>query len=369
MMSAALPSTRDEDWRWADLRVAHALEAAAPPEVAPVPAAAAAAFPWLAIEATRHLFVAGRAAAGTEAAHPDALSEAPPHALADRAATAAGPLFEIADGTDGGIAEIGFLATAGASASHSRVRLGRGARLILIETFADQGLLHWANHRFDAEVAEGAELVRLVRAGNQTGLVSERCFTRVAAGGLFRQVVLGTGAAALRSEAEVWLEGAAAHADIDGALLGSGAAALDALTRVRHLAAGATSGQNWRLVASGEARVSVSGGIEVARHAQKTQAAQSLKALLLTRAAAANMKPELRILADDVQCAHGCTVGALDHAALFYLEARGIPPAAARTLLTGAFIADAMRALDRTPLAAAVGAACDDWLARAETQG
>src|SRR3546814_5190174 len=79
--------------------------------------------------------------------------------------------------------------------------------------------------------------------------------------------------------------------------------------------------------------------IKVARHAQKTDAEQSVKAMLLDRTATANAKPELEIFADDVKCAHGATVGELDKAALFYMASRGMEPGLARTLLLRSFIA------------------------------
>ena len=81
------------------------------------------------------------------------------------------------------------------------------------------------------------------------------------------------------------------------------------------------------------------GSINVARDAQRTDAFQSIKAMLLDRTATANAKPELEIYADDVKCAHGATVGELDKAALFYMASRGMDPATAKTLLLRSFVA------------------------------
>jgi Fe-S cluster assembly protein SufD len=63
--------------------------------------------------------------------------------------------------------------------------------------------------------------------------------------------------------------------------------------------------------------------------------------MLLSRTATANAKPELEIFADDVKCAHGCAVGELDAAALFYMASRGLPPAEAKKLMLQAFVAEA----------------------------
>ena len=101
-----------------------------------------------------------------------------------------------------------------------------------------------------------------------------------------------------------------------------------------------------RSVLGGRATGSYLGKVAVARHAQKTDASQSVKAMLLTRTATANAKPELEIFADDVKCAHGATVGELDAAALFYLASRGIAPAEAKVLLLQAFVASAFAGVE-----------------------
>ncbi|MEM6499023.1 MAG: SufD family Fe-S cluster assembly protein, partial [Pseudomonadota bacterium] len=83
------------------------------------------------------------------------------------------------------------------------------------------------------------------------------------------------------------------------------------------------------------------GRIEVVQAAQKTDAGQNFRAILLEKGASANTKPELEIFADDVQCAHGAAIGELDEAAAYYMAARGIAPAVAQRLLVQAFIGDA----------------------------
>ena len=80
--------------------------------------------------------------------------------------------------------------------------------------------------------------------------------------------------------------------------------------------------------------------------AQKTDAAQDFKGLLLEAGASANAVPQLEIYADDVKCAHGATIGQLDEAARHYMAARGISPDLAQRLLVQAFIGDAFVELD-----------------------
>jgi Fe-S cluster assembly protein SufD len=140
-----------------------------------------------------------------------------------------------------------------------------------------------------------------------------------------------------RIEIEVSLaEGA--EFELFAANIGTGLSTNEVVTNVRHLEPSARSRQVVRSVLNGKASGSYLGKIEVARGAQKTDAVQSVKAMLLDRGATANAKPELEIYADDVKCAHGATVGELDANQLFYLESRGLPPAEARALLLEAFV-------------------------------
>jgi Fe-S cluster assembly protein SufD len=112
-----------------------------------------------------------------------------------------------------------------------------------------------------------------------------------------------------------------------------------------------------RSVLGGKATGSYLGKVAVARHAQKTDASQSVKAMLLARTATANAKPELEIYADDVKCAHGAAIGELDAMALFYLESRGIAPADAKAMLLRAFISGVFDGIADEAERAAVDAA------------
>jgi Fe-S cluster assembly protein SufD len=127
--------------------------------------------------------------------------------------------------------------------------------------------------------------------------------------------------------------------------LGAAEHMVELVARVHHVGPHATSRQIVRTVVAERATGIYLGRIEVASGAQKTDASQSSKALLLHRTATVNAKPELIIHADDVKCAHGATVGELDKKALFYMAARGISPADARRLLIEAFCEDALETI------------------------
>lgn len=140
--------------------------------------------------------------------------------------------------------------------------------------------------------------------------------------------------------------GRAAHLELGAVTLGGTGTTREIVTRVAHEAPEATSNQVVRSVHWGRGTGNFLGRIDVVRAAQKTDAGQSFKGLLLERGAAINAVPQLEIFADDVKCAHGASVGQLDEAARFYLAARGIAPAEAEALLVRAFLADAFVACE-----------------------
>ncbi|HVI05147.1 MAG TPA: SufD family Fe-S cluster assembly protein [Sphingomicrobium sp.] len=173
-----------------------------------------------------------------------------------------------------------------------------------------------------------------------------------------RIFALNNGPVYARLELEVSLAKGAQFA-LFGANIGAGLSTNEIVTSVRHIGVGARSRQTIRSILAGKAVGSYLGKVEVTRAAQQTDAAQSVKAILLDRGATANCKPELEIFADDVKCAHGATVGELDPMQLFYAQSRGLDPASARALLLEGFVmglwdeaekGDAIRAAARLAL-------------------
>src|SRR4029079_813921 len=104
------------------------------------------------------------------------------------------------------------------------------------------------------------------------------------------------------------------------------------------------------------------GKIIVRPDAQKTDGKMMTRALLLSEEAEADNKPELEIFADDVQCGHGATAGALNKDLLFYLRARGIPQKEAESLLIQAFVGEAVEAIRNEAVREALNAAAAKWL-------
>lgn len=136
------------------------------------------------------------------------------------------------------------------------------------------------------------------------------------------------------------------HFEFGGVTIGGGEAVREFVTTTLHAEPHATSNQTVRSVHWATGTGNFLGEIKVARNAQKTDAAQDFKGLLLEAGASANAVPQLEIFADDVKCAHGATVGQLDEAARYYMAARGLSPEQAQRLLVQAFIGDAFVELD-----------------------
>jgi Fe-S cluster assembly protein SufD len=189
--------------------------------------------------------------------------------------------------------------------------------------------------RIELAAGESSELVWL--PANDAVQV-RRVAISLGAGANMRLFVLNIAEQYGRIELQVDLaEGA--DFELSAANIGTGLSTNEIVSIVRHLEPGGRSRQTVRSVLGGKAVGTYLGRIEVARGAQKSDAEQSVKAILLDRGATANAKPELEIFADDVKCAHGATVGELDQGQLFYAMSRGLPPAQARSLLLEGFVA------------------------------
>ncbi|MEL7729892.1 SufD family Fe-S cluster assembly protein [Citromicrobium bathyomarinum] len=196
----------------------------------------------------------------------------------------------------------------------------------------------------DVRVAKGETWRDLIIVDGEEGLQMRRLRIAIEEGARAEIAALVAGGQLGRLEVVVTLaEGA--HFELGGITLGGGDTTREIVTRLAHEKPDATSNQTVRSVHWGKGTGNFLGRIDVARDAQKTDAAQSFKGLLLEKGASVNSVPQLEIYADDVKCAHGATVGQLDESARFYMAARGLPPETIRRLLVQAFIGDATREL------------------------
>ncbi|HAJ98674.1 MAG TPA: Fe-S cluster assembly protein SufD [Bacteroidales bacterium] len=141
-----------------------------------------------------------------------------------------------------------------------------------------------------------------------------------------------------------------AQASISGLYLADKEQFVDNLILANHAAPDCVSNQLFKGIIDDDAKAVFSGAIHVQRDAQRTQAYQNSKNLLLTQRAKVNTQPQLEIYADDVKCSHGATIGQLDTNALFYLRSRGISEKSARQLLMHAFADEVVKKITIEPL-------------------
>jgi Fe-S cluster assembly protein SufD len=149
---------------------------------------------------------------------------------------------------------------------------------------------------------------------------------------------------------------------LNGLALSSGTQIIDNHTAIDHAKPHCNSHELYKAILDGESKGVFNGKIFVRKDAQKTDAKQTNKTLLLSDNATINAKPQLEIFADDVKCTHGATIGQLDDEQLFYLRSRGIDLAAARDILTFAFAGDVINRITIEPLREQVGKMIHDRL-------
>ncbi len=166
----------------------------------------------------------------------------------------------------------------------------------------------------------------------------------------YTQIGLGFGGKMVRDETQIVHVQRGAKAKLSGAYLLDDKNHLDNTTRVEHRAIEGLTEELYKGVLRGQSRGVFQGKFFVARDAQKTDARMSHHALLLSENAEVNAKPELEIYADDVQCAHGNTVGSLDENVLFYMRQRGMSENEARAILVDAFVGEVLEGIKHEQL-------------------
>lgn len=228
---------------------------------------------------------------------------------------------------------------AGFSFAQGLMRLCEGARATIIETFEGDGAA-FHSHLLHLVLKDGARLDRcVIQETGADAVVHSICAPKIEARVHFNQASLSTGSRLSRHETHAHFVAEGAAADIASASLLSGERHSDFTSEVLFIGEGCKVRQRHKGVAKDKGRNVFQGKFRVQRGAQKTDARMNADALLLSDTAEANHKPELEIYADDVECAHGSTAGALDESAIFYMRQRGLDEHAARALLIEAFVA------------------------------
>jgi Fe-S cluster assembly protein SufD len=355
VLREGLPRPRSEAWKYTSLR---ALERRvfAPASGADVDASVLAG-----IDGPRLVFVNGMYSAGLsrvdglpagvtlsssmlgEAAnvvvHPDAVFAGINAAMARSGAT-----LRIAAGTR--VEAPVHLVFVGAAAAQDQawhlrhaIGIGEGASACIVEHHIASGEhAHLSTSFATVDVARGARLAHLCVQDDAAGATRfARTETRVYDDARYERLDLELGGGLSRHEFGCALLGANASVQGDGVLLGAGRRHLDTRLHIDHAVGDTRCDLTWRGLAADRSRAVLHGGILIRAGADGSNAALSTKNLLLSAQAEIDAQPVLEIHADEVQAAHGATVGGLDPTALFYLRSRGLPEDDARRLLTKAF--------------------------------
>jgi Fe-S cluster assembly protein SufD len=366
-MAAGFPTQRQEDWKYTNLRRLEGRTF--------VPAASTAVAAndarWIANAGTRVVFVNGHcmpALSSVQAQLPGMTlltlqrwSENDPAAVAAFVAKTvparAGALedLNLAFFEDGVVLELSAGATPdqpvyivhqwsdGAAQVMSSprviVRAGANSRCVVIEHFLGTTAGEsFTNAVCDIDIAPGAsvEHYRIQQESTRAFHIGH-VNVRLQQDSRYASHDIALGGSLARVNLSTTLQGTGAHVALDGLLAPLGTQHIDAHTSIDHAAAHTTSDENYRGIAGERGRGVFNGKVIVRPDAQKIDARQSSRNLLLTAGAEIDTKPELEIYANDVKCSHGATTGQLDATALFYLRSRGLDEAAARSLLIRAF--------------------------------
>ena len=368
-----LPSTRQEAWRWTNVQPISRI-----PFQAPAPVHGSVDLSGLELGTMRLVFIDGRLSPhlsvlpetsgvrlrsllGADPATVEALLgqtakvDEHPFTALNAAHLGDGAVLEIdADIQAPSPIELVFISrglTPGSTHPRVLVRLGAGARAQVAEIYAGlSGRPYFTNAVTEVTLGEGAELehVRIQMEGARGYHVGTLWAAQARASRL-RSHVFSLGGLLSRSEVSARFDGEGGRCELRGLYVGHEQQHLDHRTTLDHASPGCTSREVYKGILDGRSRGVFTGAVWVREGAQKTDASQSNKALLLSEDASAEATPQLQIFADDVKCAHGAAVGQLDDQALFYLRSRGIPLAEARGLLTRAFAEEVVLGLPVAP--------------------
>lgn len=238
------------------------------------------------------------------------------------------------------------------SQPRSLVYLAEDSNLQLIETYTTLGSMDSFNNEvMEIVLEENAYLsyYKIQNDGPNSAQVSSTQIHQIGKS-YVQTLTVSLNGGVVRNNLNLILDAAGNETHLYGLSLLKGNSHVDHHTLVDNKQPNCFSNQLYKGIADDTATGIFSGRIIVQPDAQKTNAYQSSKNIILSERASMNAKPQLEIFADDVKCSHGCTVGQLDEEAMFYLRARGIPLKTAESLLLQAFASDILEQIKLEPL-------------------
>jgi Fe-S cluster assembly protein SufD len=364
LRTSGLPTTRDENWKYANLRVLEknafrsvATDSRRQVALADLPAPIAGYARYVFVDgafaqelsaAAEHAGVTVRSVASSGPGSASAAAGGDERfALLNEAFAIDGARVHAPKGADcAACVEILFVATEPAqnAASYPRLEVDveATARVGLIERHISLGSdANFVNGAVQVNIGPGARVdhYRLQQAGAHATWFDTLTAT-VEKDARYCMHFVSVGALSARTTNFVRLTGAGAEAAIYVVSLADGQQVHDAFALVEHIAPNTKSEQSVRSIAGGRARVAFNSKVVVREHAKGTDSKQSLRGLLAGTQAEIDVRPQLEIYTDDVRCNHGATAGKLDDNMLFYMLSRGIEKEIAQQLLKWVFLED-----------------------------
>jgi len=228
------------------------------------------------------------------------------------------------------------------SQPRSLVHIAENAQLQIVETFSTIGNAESFTNQVMEIVVEKDALLEFYKIQNDAATTNQVSTTHIRQTGksYTHIVTISLNGGIVRNNLNVVLEAAYCEAHLYGLYFQRGLTHIDNHTVVDNVKPNCLSNELYKGVMNDKSSAVFNGKIFVQPDAQKTNAYQSNKNILLSADASVNTKPQLEIFADDVKCSHGCTIGQLDEEGLFYLQSRGINETIAKSLLVHAFAID-----------------------------
>lgn len=245
---------------------------------------------------------------------------------------------------------------AGVCYPRNLIVIERGAEASVVETYVGpERALHFTNGVTEIVVGENGKLdhAKIQRESEEAFHIGT-LQVHMGRSSSFTSHSLALGGALVRNDINVALEGEGGDCTLNGLYIAGGRQHIDNHTRIDHVKPHCASRELYKGILGGRARGVFSGKIYVHKTAEKTDARQTNKNLLLSEGAWVDTKPQLEIHNNDVKCSHGSTIGQVDQDALFYLRSRGIDRSAAYALLTQGFAADVVARLPAAQLRASM---------------
>jgi len=257
-------------------------------------------------------------------------------------------------------------ATAEPIATHPRnlIVLDEDSQAVIVEDYVSLGGgLHFSNVVTEVAVGDGSVLSHYMieRESHEAFNVSTLRLEQGRSSNVASHTVL-LGGALVRNNVHPVLAGEGSECLINGLFMATGRQHMDNFMRVEHASPRCDSRQFYHGILDGQSHGVFSGRIIVHKDAQKTDAKQTNKNLLLSLEAQIDSKPQLEIYADDVKCTHGATIGQMDQDAIFYLRSRGIAADAARALLLFGFAGESLARMTVEPIRRHLETLVAQWL-------